>query len=88
MNQDSKIDDATRLAGGEKNWPLPPKAGDIVPSLCGILRLRLSCSDWFRHCEWNASKVSDSRRHYPPMPEKDADVLKVLIGHMASARRH
>jgi HlyD family secretion protein len=36
MNQDSKIDDATRLAGGEKNWPLPAKAGDIVPVSSGF----------------------------------------------------
>ena len=32
MNQDSKTDDAARLAVGEKNWPLPPKAGDLVPA--------------------------------------------------------
>ena len=32
MNQDSKTDDAARLAVGEKNWPLPPKAGDLVPT--------------------------------------------------------
>ena len=25
-------------------------------------------------------QVSDSRQHFPPMPEEDADVLKVLIG--------
>jgi hypothetical protein len=28
-------------------------------------------------------QVSYSRQHYPPMPEKDADVLEVLIGQMA-----
>jgi hypothetical protein len=54
-----------------------------LTTLCGFLRLRLRCSDWFRHCRWCASKVSDSRQHYPPMPEKDADVLKVLIGQVA-----
>jgi HlyD family secretion protein len=32
MNQDSKTDDAARLAVGEKNWALPPKAGDLVPA--------------------------------------------------------
>jgi HlyD family secretion protein len=35
MNQDSKIDEAAGLAAGEKNWPLPPKAGDIVPASSG-----------------------------------------------------
>ena len=32
MNQDRKTDDAARLAVGEKNWPLPPKARDLVPA--------------------------------------------------------
>jgi hypothetical protein len=27
-------------------------------------------------------KLCDSRQHYPPMPEEDADVLEVLIGQM------
>ena len=32
MNQDSKTDDAARLAVGERNWPLRPKAGDLIPA--------------------------------------------------------
>ncbi len=35
MNQDSKIGDATRLVTSEKDWPLPAKAGDIVPASAG-----------------------------------------------------
>ena len=32
MNQDSKTDDVVRPLAGEQNWPLPPKAGDLIPA--------------------------------------------------------
>ena len=31
-------------------------------------------------------KLGDCRQHLPPMPEQDADVLKILIGQMAENR--
>jgi HlyD family secretion protein len=35
MNQESKIDDAARVAGGEESWLLPRNAGDMVPASFG-----------------------------------------------------
>jgi hypothetical protein len=47
----------------------------------GVLGLRLRCGDG---C-WRSrtGKLADGREHFPPMPERHANVLEVLIGQMA-----
>src|ERR1700730_13664038 len=59
------------------------KVGEHHPDLSafgGILRLRLCSSDAFKGRWGGARNLADRSLHYPPMPERDADVLQVLIG--------
>src|SRR5689334_8829495 len=57
-----------------------------LPALGGILRLRLFSGDGFKRCWGRARKLADRRLHYSAMPERDADVLEVLIGQIAERR--
>jgi hypothetical protein len=61
-----------------------PAASGSAPG--GVLRLRLDCGGTRRCCRGRAAKLADGGKHYPPMPEQYADVLKVLIGQVAERR--
>jgi hypothetical protein len=60
---------------GEHHRELPP-FGDILG-----LRFRFGRERWRRsHC---FAQLADGREHLPPMSERNAHVLEVLIGQMA-----
>jgi hypothetical protein len=44
------------------------------------LGLRLRTGGWFSCYRRRAAEVADGREYFPPMPERDADVLEILIG--------
>jgi hypothetical protein len=47
------------------------------------LRFRHRCGDGFWGRRNLTGKLPDGCQDYPPVPKKDADVLKILIGQMA-----
>jgi hypothetical protein len=53
-----------------------------LAALRSVLALRLRLED-FRLCGGSGSNLSDGGQHLSPMPERDADILKVLICEMA-----
>ena len=53
-----------------------------LAALGGVLGLRLRSRRRAQCCRGSAGKLADGREHLPPMPERDADVLEVLIGQM------
>jgi hypothetical protein len=48
-----------------------------------VLWLRIRSSGGFRRCGGDTSKLADGRKYFSPMPERNADVLEVLIAQMA-----
>ena len=51
----------------------------------GVLGLRLG-QRRLRRCRSGTGKLRNRREHLPPMPERDAKLLEVLIGQMAKDR--
>ena len=54
-----------------------------LAALAGVLGLRFRSDGRFRSCRGGAGKLTNSREYFPPMPERNADVLEVLIAQMA-----
>ena len=48
----------------------------------GVLGLRLRCRGRFGCCRGSAGKLTDGREQFSPMPERDAEILQILIGQM------
>ena len=40
----------------------------------------IGVAGWFSCYRRRAAEVADGREYFPPMPERDADVLEILIG--------
>ena len=61
----------------------------VLPNLTalgGLLGLRLRSSGRFSCYRRRTAKLADGREYLPPMPERHANVLEVLIGQMAQYR--
>jgi hypothetical protein len=58
---------------------------ELAP-LGALLGVRLLSRGRFRCRRGSAGKLRDSREQFPPMSERDADVLEVLIGQIAEYR--
>jgi hypothetical protein len=65
-----------------QNADRPIKHRDLA-ALGSVLQLRLYSRGGCERCRSHADEFTDSRKHFPPMPERDADVFEVLIGQMA-----
>jgi hypothetical protein len=55
-----------------------------LTAFCSVMRLRLYWRGGFGRCR--SRKLADGREYYPPMPEQDPDIFKVLIGQMGQCR--
>jgi hypothetical protein len=54
-----------------------------LAALAGVLGLRFRSDGRFKRCLGNDGMLTNSREHFPSMPERYADVLEVLIAQMA-----